>query len=208
MFLASGIFTAYFDLLSYPLVTLGIPLIIFSIKYYKELIVQDNKQAISAIVSNSSFWCIGYGGMFVGKWLLAWYVSDISVIIQSVNQLQYRMSSHVAAYEGGRAITPVLAIIKNLYLVFNEPIFAVLFFVFITCLYKLRMIKHVSGSQDYTVIKNALRIIMLYPFIWYALLCNHSFVHPFFTYRTLSIFVFAEGCLIATCFMEKRCDTV
>jgi hypothetical protein len=32
-------------------------------------------------------------------------------------------------------------------------------------------------------------VIALYPFVWYFVLKNHSYIHNFFTYRNLSITV-------------------
>lgn len=207
LFLVSGIATSYFDLLTYPLITLGIPLSVFFIKVYQkncdDLKIEDRKKALRIVMSSSLFWFIGYGGMYFGKWLLAWYVTDFSVVVESLNQLQYRMSNYTSSYEGGQVITPVLAIIRNILMLCYEPISLVLLITWIFCLYKLNRIKKMSSCQDFKALKFGLRFIMLLPFIWYFLLCNHSFIHSFFTYRTLSILVFAEGCYITTCFREK-----
>ena len=32
-------------------------------------------------------------------------------------------------------------------------------------------------------------LISIFPIIWYGVIKNHSYVHPFFTYRNLSIFI-------------------
>ena len=32
-------------------------------------------------------------------------------------------------------------------------------------------------------------IISIYPFIWYGIIKNHSYIHIFFTYRNISIFI-------------------
>ena len=172
--------------------------------YYHESKTNSKGQAMLLILSSSLFWCIGYGGMFVGKWLLAWYISDTNTVVQSLNQLKFRMSGYITPDEVGQVITSVHVILKNLFIIFNEPVFMVLMFILIWSTYKLHKTKKEPGNQDFTALKYAFRIIMLYPFLWYAILSNHSYVHTFFTYRTLAILVFAEGCYITTCFKEKE----
>ncbi len=49
---------------------------------------------------------------------------------------------------------------------------------------------------------NVLFIILL-PFIWYFVLKNHSYIHSFFTFRTL-IPVFIGGLLLTNCFNKKE----
>ncbi len=39
--------------------------------------------------------------------------------------------------------------------------------------------------------------IAAYPFVWYAVLKNHSFIHSFFTYRELAITLYAVLAFIA-----------
>lgn len=34
-------------------------------------------------------------------------------------------------------------------------------------------------------------LIAIIPFVWYMVLANHSYVHYWFTYRELAIFIFA-----------------
>ena len=204
LFLCSGILTAFFDLLTYPLVTLGIPLTVLFVKlYYSDLRILDKTQAMYLLINTSLFWCIGYGGMYIGKWLLAWYITDISVVVQTLNQLQHRMSNYVSGSGGGQVITPIQAIFRNLTIVFNDPVFMALMLILVYSLYKLYKTKIVSEKKYFVALKFILRILMLLPFFWYFLLSNHSFVHSFFAYRTIAIFVFAEGCYITTCFKEN-----
>lgn len=67
VFLNIGIATAFFDLLTYPIATYGVPMLVF-------LMLTDEdafKSRILNIINNGIFWCIGYGGMWVSKWILA-----------------------------------------------------------------------------------------------------------------------------------------
>lgn len=64
-FLIIGMLTSFFDFLTYPLFTLGMPLILISV-----LGTFSSVQKLCDIVKNSIFWGIGYGGMWCGKWMV------------------------------------------------------------------------------------------------------------------------------------------
>lgn len=45
--------------------------------------------------------------------------------------------------------------------------------------------------------------IACYPFFWYIVFRNHSYIHYWFTYREIGISIFAIGCLLSTFFSTK-----
>lgn len=204
LFLISGILTAFFDLLTYPVTTLGIPLVLLLVALHQSQKLNNYFDAIKTVVLPSIFWGVGYAGMHLGKWLMAWMLTGYNVMSEAFTQLQYRMSYTTMGTEGSDIINPIKAISKNFQVILHEPIFAVLLIVLIASLWKLFKLRKLEKCQNNCVLKFALGLVMLFPFIWYTLLCNHSFVHRWFTYRSLSVFVFAVGSIIATSFLEYQ----
>lgn len=69
VFLFLGILTAFFDFLTYPLISIGIPLTIFLLltRYY-----QNTREIFQTIILSTVFWGFGYGGMYISKWDSLW----------------------------------------------------------------------------------------------------------------------------------------
>ena len=54
------------------------------------------------------------------------------------------------------------------------------------------------------VLCKLLGIVACYPFLWYAVLTNHSYMHDWFTYRELAITVFAVSMLYSVISSKKK----
>ena len=49
-----------------------------------------------------------------------------------------------------------------------------------------------------------LLVIALYPFVWYAVLRNHSMIHAYMTHRNLAVTVMAVCCAVSLCLEENK----
>lgn len=199
-FVVSGILTSFFDLLTYPVISLGIPLIILLVGLNGDKLLTTTKKSILLVIESSLFWGLGYGLMFVGKWLLASSLTGVNIINIAMSQLAHRMS-----YNGSENvnivlnINPIRAISRNLQVLAHEPILIILLVVLGIAIYyfaKKKKQANLIKQQNLKPLKVGLGMVALFPFLWYTALTNHSFVHAFFTYRELSILVFAIGSLI------------
>lgn len=142
--------------------------------------------------------------MYIGKWLLAWHLTGYNVVADALSQLTYRMSHHTNVHEGNKIFGPIKTILNNFQVVFHEPIVVVLVIVLLVSLWKLYKMTSSTKIHNYCILRYSLSIVMLYPLFWYSVFCNHSFNHTWFTYRALSVFVFAFGSIVATFFMEYQ----
>ncbi len=134
---------------------------------------------------------------------MAWILTGKNAVLEALNVLKYRMSHHVNVQGGALDINPLTAIKKNFQVLIQDPIFIVLLVLFLIVLWKLYCLKNENiKTQSFLALKISLFIIMLYPLVWYSILCNHSVVHFWFTYRELSISVFAISCIITVLFSE------
>ncbi|MGN0376390.1 MAG: hypothetical protein ACI4ED_02025 [Suilimivivens sp.] len=188
LFLISGMCTSYFDFLTYPLASLGIPLVLFLVFLDKETL----KKKLFYMIQCSITWCIGYVGMWSGKWILG------SILLPEAGSLSEALAS--IAYRGsnqaeGIILTTFDVLLKNLYVYLKWPIMVL---IGVAAIYFLRQIvirKCINKKNLLSCIPYIL--ICLYPVGWYMLAKNHSYEHAFMAYRELMITTFAGLCMLA-----------
>ncbi len=198
LFCLAGIMTAFFDLLSTPLLSLGIPLIIILVRQDRQKELLTYSKALWLVAESSFFWGFGYFFMWVSKWILGSCLTHSDIISNALKSAKYRTSP---AW-GTRLFTRFEAIKSNCNVLFREPIIYIwLLFLIISVIYMLAHRCFVRTDKYPLVL--SLLIITTFPFLWYCVLPNHSYIHPFFTFRNLSITVFAFSCCVAA-FLSKQ----
>ena len=178
-FLVAGCATAYFDFLTYPLVTLAFPLI--AVLALKE---EKAKKTYLTILKYSLTWGIGYVFMWASKWIIALIFTGRNTISDAVNTISARTS----ATDGGR-IAGYLKVLKNNLSPFVNRAFALLIILLgaiVIVLIIKNGLKNFGFAQRIPVL-----LIGLIPFVWWFVASNHSFEHASFTCRNFAIFVFA-----------------
>ncbi len=180
-FLAVGGLTSYFDLLTYPLVTLGVPLILW-ISFNG---CEKNGSIIKNVFTMSANWAIGYGGLWGGKWILGSIITGDNIVRNAVGAMRVRTSS-VSLQESRITYFDVLREQFPL----SEK-YAWVAVGALVCLLVYNIFRQKKGKK-----KNFLpyMIVGAYPFVWYFILKNHSYIHSFFTYREFTIALYA--CLV------------
>ena len=197
LFLIIGMIVSYIDVLTYPILTVGIPLI------YMFLMNEDwNKrinEEIRHIFTVSISWICGYGGMWVGKWIIASIILKRNTIKEAILMALYRMSQ--TSGESGKIVefTVKDVFVRN-FSVYGHPpyIFALIFFL----AYLLFMI---CRQGFYFNLKRTLPllIIALMPIVWYLVVGNHSYIHYWMTHRNIVLTVFASCCIAIGLIKEK-----
>lgn len=182
IFMIIGSVTAFMDLLTYPLVTLGIPLIIlFLIKEKKGEVTI--KQSILLIIKLSIIWALAYGGTYFIKWVIASIILGQNIIIQSMNQFLMR-----ADINSAEKFNKFEVIKKNFELYFNKYVLGLLTIYVI--IWAILMIKHRNKNIKIAQLLPFILISVL-PYMWYIALTNHSGIHYWMTYRIQAVSLFA-----------------
>ncbi len=205
MFLVFGILTSYFDFLTYPLVTLGYPLVYFAYKKISEQPATEKKNSLFVpTVLNSLAWFIGYGFMWMSKWLIAGILGYKGLISNAVSTVDTRLQSA----ENMSRIGGFFRVIGlNLKPYLNRGFF-IYFGIIILVLIVVLIFNRKSGTALKTVLSNVkgamtLLFIAVYPFIWFAALENHSEQHWIYTCRIFAVTVFAISTFLV-CITENR----
>ncbi len=192
IFLLIGMVTCYFDLLTYPITTLGLPLIIWLIMFNKKKTTKF-LNTFKQICLGSLGWGVGYFGIWIGKWALGSVITGVNLFKSAVKAATSRTSTTTAIEEISRT-----AAIKGAFgEIFTNPICWMLSIATIAIVVLLVM-KKIKLNKQEAQSNLGILIISLIPLVWYIIFANHSTWHLFFTYRTLSVFIFAIICYITS----------
>ncbi len=192
VFVWTGIAVAYFDLMSYPLVSLGIPLIL-----YVFLREDGVFRHILNVIRLSIDWVIGYAGMWVLKWLIGSAFTGYDFVADGLGAVGLRSTGEVV----NRNMTYLNVLRENFQAIFPKPVPAFLGLLAVILLIALicgRLRFSVSGSKILPIL-----IIGCYPFVWYYVIRNHSIVHVWFTHRVFAITA-AALCALPVCFLKPK----
>ena len=164
-FFIVGSVTSFFDLLTTPLLTLGIPLLVW-------ISLQPNKQAeikkdIVTILRHSVSWFLGFALTWVTKWLLGTIVMKENIFLDAWGQSVYRLEAE--------DFTRLDAISQNLGML-NYPLIIIALSLILIAI----IISFNKNGWEKAVL---FVIVGLMPYCWYFVLSNHSYQHWWFTYR-------------------------
>lgn len=167
---ATGGVTAYMDFLTVPIITLGFPLAIAFLGHKRN-------RSIKSVFVCSIAWFMGYGGIWAAKWILATAFTSSDIIEDAMVQISARTFETNADIVSGMMHTLLKYDIAGLVLTLSA-LFLCLFF-----------------RKNKTVLKKNIYLALIgsLPLIWYAVLQNHSLIHFWFTWRSLSLTFFCWG---------------
>lgn len=186
LFLATGMAAAYFDLLTYPLVTLGIPLCICMV-----LTKDSLKKRIQRLAGYSLSWAAGYGSMWAAKWILSDVLLGSGVIADALQTLSARTST-AQSYNKLTGLWHVITANCKPYCNWPYLLFGLLILAFAV----VRMIQS-RKETDWAAFREdsvVFALISLMPFGWFLVTENHSSEHWMFTFKILSVSIFAFLC--------------
>lgn len=188
IFLFIGIATAFFDFLTYPIATVGVPAVLYCC-LKKELPV---KAALGKGVKVCFCWGFGYAAMWAGKWCVGGVLTGCNVLAKAAEKLAERSSLAVGS-ENSAILDIRIALSQNIKFFLRTP--AVLLLA-AAALILLGLVAADLLQKKLTLKKAAgivfpFVILMILPLVWYACTSNHSGIHCWFTNKSLMVSVFA-----------------
>ena len=197
MFFIGASLVNFTDFLTFPLVSLGLPLTEALTAQMKQP-GYSMKSGLASVFGNSAAWGAGYALTWMAKWAAAWYVLGGQVFANITSQAVFRSIGNAA-----HPTSHILAMTNNLTVLFTVPLSAAAAFAAAALvIMKMRGVplrQHIGNfwllvkkAKDMTV---PLSLVAVSPFIWYLTFANHSQFHARFTFRELAVSIFA--CLTA-----------
>lgn len=191
-----GLLTNYFDLLTFPLVSLGYPLVLL---LALRLRAGDSGQKLFAAAALCSIgWALGYGGMWALKWVLNGCVFGWQTFYGVLSQIGLRAS------DNGGEISRVAVLAENFGVILGKKSYLLLLL--------LCAGVTLAPTGKTIVRRRGLRLdpralCLLLPVaavcLWYIVLANHSYDHTYFTYRSATVAVLSSfACL--SCLIRRK----
>ena len=187
VFAAGGMWVAYFDFLTYPLVAFAIPLLFFILLNRQAGV----KRQFFDVVGNAAAFLVGYGGLWSLKWVLASILTEENVIKDGLFNVLHRVG--VAEWEPDQMflseITRWGALKYNFSAFFTLQTAAIIgiFLIVLLCGYLWSKGKF---APDLTMLFWC-AVVAVSPIAWYLVVYNHCALHPHLEWREAVILPFA-----------------
>lgn len=189
IFLITGGVTAFFDLLTVPLVTLCLPLTLF-------LYTSDTptRSKYRQLLSSAAAWAAGYCSVWTSKWLIAAVTTGYD-ITDAISAAIMRTSTEYDDYD--MSFYGIFCFLKQYPLLLTTSFAAAaLLIAFYIYLY-LR-------SKKAFVANSWLLVIAAMPFAWCIVLRNHSVIHHWFVWRIFFISIMANLLFLSKIIGKQR----
>jgi len=186
----TGSLTAYFDLLTCPVLTWGMPLCVYILMQEKD----SFRNRLINIVVPSVMWAAGYALTWMSKWVIATLLTSESVVKDSISQFLLRTDDVVQT----ESISRLFAMIHNI-----SQVSWVGAGILILVLVGLAIIRFRREGMQTAVL---CFLMAIPPLLWYLALANHSQVHFWFTYRSMAVVLMAVFFSIASLIRNKNIE--
>lgn len=179
-FLLTGMCTSFVDFLTYPLYTFGM---VFTLCLVMRR--DTGRGAFRFLLKSGSAWCVGYLGMWAGKWCMGTLLSGQNLFVEALSSVSVRTS--LEAYD--EKISRIITVLRNFYIYANiwGILLALAVLAWLCC--------NLRGQKLKVCLPRIgqLALVACFPLVWYVLAVNHSYVHYWYTFRDLAFSVFAVG---------------
>lgn len=167
-FLIIGACTAYFDLLTVPALTVGLPMICWVLKQNS---TSDFKADLKQLIQFGAVWICGFIGTWTFKWLLIYCFTDYSIM----QEITFKVTERAGVWQGSR-LDAIGANFNMLHLVYLNC--TILILVLLTIFFFKK------GNGKKVVL---LMFVAMSPLAWIFLTANHAEMHNWFVYRCLLV---------------------
>ena len=178
VFFIMGAITSYFDFLTVPQITLGIPLTFFLLKNKV-----DNTCKYVVLLSLS--WLGGYALLWSSKWVIAYLLIGNEIMDTVTSSISLRLSDSIVFHGVEIGINDLVFLLLSkirwwmILILLSIMVFISLFY------YRLQKGKTIIYRYSWLLL-----IALIVP-IWFIVLRNHSIQHIFFTWRALLLPLFS-----------------
>jgi len=230
LFFILGIVTVFFDFLTIPLITLGLPLLMVLAMMWREHArhASFGKASRRETLRASSAWVGGYALFWFAKWAIASVLLKQNVIRNAIEQIFLRGGSQSGSASSMASNTThssllsaigmrIEAPLKNLAALIPGPAtttglvvrgaIAVALIVLAFAIWFILRSKRRSKNVDRNPVgpASSFLIVAAFPLVWYFVLANHSIQNYYFTYRLLTITLFGVA-LFFICTLAPATD--
>lgn len=189
-FLIVGMMTSFFDLLTFPLLTWGFPVIWWIVMKGDKM---GGAERFKKVVFSGVSWVAGYALFWILKWVIATLVLGRNVIADGIGEAFYRVSDEGVVVMSLMQVYDRWEVLYCNWRPYEYGAYSALLIAWMIWAvfcgiwngWKVR-----AGSGVYL-------LVALSSIVWYLALFNHTVLHHFFTYRIYGVSILAFLCLLA-----------
>lgn len=190
-FTVIGSLTSFFDLLTTPSITLGVPLLLYIAYRVKD---KDRKGILKDTILCALLWGTGYFIAWFAKWLIGSVILHRNIFIEATEKVLFWSSDDSTITKHHVGVTDVLVAWTNRLVVYWPLVLlTVLGFAYA---FSKRLFSKEKFSTFHGQTLFALLVPTLMPIAWIILARQHSFNHQWFSYRHLVISLFGTALII------------
>ena len=192
-----GLLTNYLDLLTFPLVSMGYPLILLLALRMRR--GERGASLFGAAALCGVSWALGYGGMWALKWLLNGLVFGWQMLYGIFAQIGLRAS------DNGGEISRIAVLLENFGVILKKKSYLLLLLL-CAAVTLAPAGKAIARRQSLALDLRALNLLLPAAAVclWYVVLANHSFDHTYFTYRSVTVAVLSGFACLSCLLVPKE----
>lgn len=197
-FFCIGIMTAYFDFLTYPVVTLGFPLCAYFLTAGEERIWNS----LQKIAGYACCWGAGYVGMWASKWVIA----DLTLRTGTIRDAVWNVLGRTETIGGRPRMNGGFYVISLNLQEYGSSIYTWLAAALVLAAALSVAWALIRGVPFRAVCERVFPFLIagLIPFAWIVVVQHHSALHARFTFRILGVAAMALGCICVQMFRLSR----
>lgn len=204
-FFVVGSVSNFIDLLTAPLVTLGITAITYFLLVQKNESKVNIKRYILDFLKICISWTLGYGITWLSKWVITEIFFGRPIISQAIEQAVFR--SNGPQINGMNIFSLSNVFIRNMeYL--SSPVAITILIIAVIYIIVMMIINRNKKIDFKENLKKCLPYILIFflPVIWYMVLKQHSYTHVNFTYRILVISIISLLIIASKILVSKNME--
>ena len=189
---AAGMTTNFFDMLTAPLLTLGIPLILILSFNGQRNDTYSFFRHVSLIFIHTASWACGYALCWVTKWAIATLIFKENIFADAMKTANLRVNGS-EAFPLDRMMMFKLNINTYYFAKGHKP------FIFVAAIIMIFIVMLILHHKK-NVKSRLIPVIFVgsFPYIWYFIFANHSQLHYFYTYRIQAMTLFSVFAALGT----------
>lgn len=182
-----GLLTNYLDLLTFPLITLGFPLVLLLALRMRA------GDSFRALLSASVLCCLGWALGYFGLWALKFALVGACFGWARLAGIFEQAALRVSAASGGAALSRVGVLMENARVLLAKPAYLLLGALgALATLAGLFRRRPAADARALAFIPPAAAVL-----VWYLAMANHSHDHAYYTYRSLCALLLCGYALLA-----------
>lgn len=191
-----GAVTAFYSMMSFPGITLGIPLLVV-------IWLEKEKNITRKVITNSIYWVMAYAISWSMKWIIGTLTTNYNFCQDAINQ--------IFGYHSEKSLSILIErIMRNLWPIYNS-VYVIFFIIMAILVAIIAFKKETCGETDFKmwdlIVGYGLMILMPFAII-IGMGNGYAYVHFYMAHRHFAIAVAAALCLVSTVSIRLKSNTI